>query len=270
MDRPQSVQLKVGIFVAFCLILAMSIIVMLGGNRAFFTRYHKLRVAFPEVQGLFPGSVVSFGGIGIGNIETIDYSPEKAQIVIVMRIEWEKMEAIRQGTKAEIRTQGALGDKYIYLTPGPADAPGVQDLDFIEASTDGDLLAMLTSKDNGVSKALDLIKELNSLANALNQGGRPAVLMKNMTDSSENFKRASRELELLLTDIRSQVPPDKLRSAIVNLASVLEKLDKGQGSLGALINDPSVHQNLKTILGGSNRDRYLKDTLLESLPGKSK
>jgi phospholipid/cholesterol/gamma-HCH transport system substrate-binding protein len=56
-----------------------------------------------------------------------------------------------------------------------------------------------------------------------------------------------------------------LRQALVNLSSILEKIDQGKGTLGQLINDPSVHQSLKSLLGGSPRNRYMKDMIRETI-----
>ena len=54
------------------------------------------------------------------------------------------------------------------------------------------------------------------------------------------------------------------------MASVMEKIDSGKGTLGALINDPSLHQNLKSVLGGSQRNRYMKEMARESIQNVDK
>jgi phospholipid/cholesterol/gamma-HCH transport system substrate-binding protein len=43
------------------------------------------------------------------------------------------------------------------------------------------------------------------------------------------------------------------------------KLDRGEGTLGALINDPSVHNQLKAMLGGSPRKNHVKSLLRTSI-----
>ena len=49
-----------------------------------------------------------------------------------------------------------------------------------------------------------------------------------------------------------------LSSASDHLSSILRKIDSGEGSLGALINDPSVYEDLKSMMGGAKRSAILK------------
>jgi phospholipid/cholesterol/gamma-HCH transport system substrate-binding protein len=43
-----------------------------------------------------------------------------------------------------------------------------------------------------------------------------------------------------------------------SLNSILNKIETGEGSLGALINDPTVYEDLKVILGGAKRSKVIK------------
>jgi hypothetical protein len=49
-----------------------------------------------------------------------------------------------------------------------------------------------------------------------------------------------------------------LKASMDHLNSIFTKVDKGHGTLGALINDPSLYDDLKALLGGANRNRVLK------------
>jgi phospholipid/cholesterol/gamma-HCH transport system substrate-binding protein len=46
---------------------------------------------------------------------------------------------------------------------------------------------------------------------------------------------------------------------------IMTKIDKGEGTLGALISDPSIHDQIKNILGGSQRKSQVKDMLRHSV-----
>ena len=43
-----------------------------------------------------------------------------------------------------------------------------------------------------------------------------------------------------------------------SLSSILQKIDQGEGTIGALINDPSVYEDLKSMMGGAKRSTVLK------------
>lgn len=256
---------KVGLFVAIGLLVVTLSILALGGNRIFLTRYANYRVQFSEVQGLFPGSVVSLAGVPVGNIKKIDFGTDnKLELLLLVNVE--HASRITEGSTAEIRTQGALGDKFIYISPGPNTAKPIEPMSLLPANDSGDFLKMLNSKEDGAGRAFELIKEMHLLVASLNQHGRPAQVMANLADITGQFKKTIVELDKLVADLHEEIPKNKkLSQAVTSLNSILEKIDKGQGSLGQLINDPSVHQSLKSLLGGSPRSKYIKSMLRESI-----
>ena len=132
-------------------------ILLLGGNRIVFTHYLKLHVQFKEVQGLFPGSVVSLQGLTVGNVHEIHFVPGVDKLDVEMDVDRRFQERIPEGTTAEIRTQGALGDKYLFLTPSSSHVE-IGDGAQVVASEGNDLISMLSDKDQGVGRVLELIK----------------------------------------------------------------------------------------------------------------
>ena len=257
---------KVGAFVALGLFAIMVSILALGGNRMVLTKYLYYSTEFGEVSGLFVGSVISLQGLPIGNVKEITFSQKANRLTINLAIDSRYADRIKKGTSAEIRTQGALGDKYIFLSPGDPTAQTLPPGSLIESSESGDLLKMITDKDQGIGQVFDLIKELRVLVASLNTEGRPGKLMANVSETTAELKTTLKSLDALLKDLHNEVPKDhKLNQAVTDLASILQKIDKGQGSLGALINDPSIHQSLKSLLGGSQRQSYIKNVLKETI-----
>jgi len=49
-----------------------------------------------------------------------------------------------------------------------------------------------------------------------------------------------------------------LDRAISDLAEVAAKLDRGQGTLGKLVNDPSLYHDTKALLGGARKSWLLR------------
>lgn len=52
-----------------------------------------------------------------------------------------------------------------------------------------------------------------------------------------------------------------LRDTAANLKSISEKIDKGQGSIGAMINDPLLYDKLNGVLGEAERSRFIRATI---------
>lgn len=52
-----------------------------------------------------------------------------------------------------------------------------------------------------------------------------------------------------------------LRDTVANLKSISEKLDQGEGTIGAMINDPLLYDKLNNILGEAERSRFVRATI---------
>lgn len=260
---------KVGLFVAIGLVVVMLSILALGGNRVVLTRYSHFYTEFNEVQGLFVGSVISLQGVPVGNVKEITFSDQTNKLKIRMAVDVKFKDRIRKGITAEIKTQGALGDKYIYLNPPtPSTGEALADESSIEAYDSGDLLKIISDKEQGITQVFELIKELRLLVTSINTDGRPAKVMQNLTDVTSQLKGTLKQLDILVTDLHGEIPKNhKLQQAMTDLSHILEKIDKGQGTLGALVNDPSLHQSLKNLLGGSQHQTYLKNMIKGTIQG---
>jgi phospholipid/cholesterol/gamma-HCH transport system substrate-binding protein len=262
---PAKLEVKVGIFVASGILAMIVAIILLGGDKSLFTKYTHLKVHFSEVQGLFPGSVVSLAGVPVGNVEKIDFGAADSKLEVTLKINNHFATRLVQGTSAEIRTQGALGDKYIYLVPGESGSQILTENSVIP-STETDFMKMLTSREDGVARVVDLIKELHIFVASINAGGKTSEVMVNIAEASGKLKKTLGQIDGLVTDLRGEIPGNKkLQQSLLTLSSILDKIDQGKGTLGQLINDPSVHQNLKAFLGGSQRNRYMKDIIRETI-----
>src|SRR6202043_312966 len=103
--------------VLFCLS-----VILLGGDKFFFSRTYNLKVRMTQVQGLGKGSVVSLSGVPVGNVDVIEFVPGTADVEVTLTVQKAVMPKITEGSLASIKTQGALGDKYVYIEPGPITA----------------------------------------------------------------------------------------------------------------------------------------------------
>ena len=260
-----TLEYKVGIFIAVGVIAFMVSVLMLGADKTLFTRYVHLKARFTEVNGLFPGSVVSLAGVPVGNVDAITFVQGENKLEADLKIDRSFAERLVEGTVAEVRTQGALGDKYVFLSPGAPGGKAIPDGSLVEAKEE-DLMKLLTSREDGVAKVVDVIKELHILLVTLNKSGT----ISNIGEATGKLKSTLAQLDVVLKDIHEEIPQNhKVRDALISLSSVMNKIDSGKGTLGALINDPSIAQSLKGLLGASPRNKYAKDMIRETLSNQS-
>ena len=61
-----------------------------------------------------------------------------------------------------------------------------------------------------------------------------------------------------------------LESTTAHADSIVQKIDSGQGTLGALINDRTLYEDLREMLGHRDRSKITRRTLIEaSTPGEA-
>lgn len=266
MERQFAMELKVGLFVVIGIIVLMISILLLGGDQMFLTSTFELKARFPQVQGLSKGSVVSLAGFPIGNIKKIEFENGSKSLLVTLDVDRDFQNRITEGATAAVKTQGALGDKYVFIEPGPLDAPPLKEGQYIDINDEGDFIDVITEKTKDLSNIVDVVNETHILLKALNQNGRSALFMGQMVDTTKEMKAFLKEARLLVSDIRGSNEKDaKLKASLTHLTSILEKVDKGEGSLGALVNDPSLHERLVSILGERPRNKFLKPLIRDSI-----
>lgn len=261
MESNTNRQLKVGIFLCIGLIVILGSIFMLGADKAFFKSYVKLHAHFQEVQGLAEGSVISFSGITIGNVERIDIVPEQNLIDVVLSVDKKYMPRVTEGSQVEIRTQGALGDKFVFVIPGDPKGKPLEDGSLIEVAKASDLLGIISSRGSEAEKIFDIINEMYRFSKTLNANDRTDKILSNLSAATLKLDKTA----LAAQKIAESFNGEKIKSSVEHLDSVLGKLDRGQGTLGALINDSTLHDQVKGMLGGSSRKNSMKSLIRTSI-----
>ena len=265
MESQSNTQLKVGIYLTIGLVVILGSIFFLGADNAIFTKYIRLHAHFEHVQGLATGSVVSLSGVTVGNVEKIDFLADKNLLDVVMRINTKYVARVRQGSQVEIRTQGALGDKFIYIIPADPRNPEIKEDEVLDIAKATDLLGILSERGSETNKIFDILTELQKITHALSAENRLAKTMVNLETASTSFSRASKDAQTFIEKLNTANSGEKVARSMDRLDSILNKIDRGEGSLGLLINDPSLHNQLKSFLGGSTRKNHVKSLLRTSI-----
>lgn len=270
MESHISTQVKVGIFITIGTLLIFASIFFLGADKSLFTSYVRLHAHFEQVQGLSEGSVVSLSGVTVGNVEDITFIPEKNSLNVKMKINSDFIARIREGSQVEIRTQGALGDKFIFILPGEPTSPVVKEGDILDVAKATDLIGIISERGSEANKIFDIINELQKMTRAMNAENRLARIMNNLENASNSFNQTSKDAQKFIAQVNSRGGGEKFSHSLDKLDSILTKIDKGEGSLGAFISDPTIHSKLKALLGGSSQKDRVKTLLRTSIEKEEK
>lgn len=114
-----STAFRVGVLVVMALVF-LSVGVFLIGNKDFlFSSTYHLKAEFQNVAGLNNGAAVRIGGIHQGTVKEIDLpSQPDGKVTVVMNLKSQTRNIIKKDSRASIKTEGLLGDKYVEISFG--------------------------------------------------------------------------------------------------------------------------------------------------------
>jgi phospholipid/cholesterol/gamma-HCH transport system substrate-binding protein len=233
MERQKMNQLLVGIFVVLGLSLGVYLIFLMGSKTGFFRSTYVLNAHFRDVKGLHPGSEVSLSGLRVGVVKEIKVAEDDSkQMIAVLQITSGAKDRIRADSTATLKTQGVLGDKYIELTIGSNSEPLLKSGDTLRSSEASDIF----------SKSGNLVE---GLSRYLKEGGDVDSLVKNLARFSDNLVQLSQQVK-------------KEKSILNELFYGTSGKSLNDGTLGSFVNDPTVYEDVKSVLGGAKRSSILK------------
>jgi len=205
-----SLESRLGIFVALAVVAAVVIIEMLGGPEHFMRGYH-LRARFENVQELKVGDRVKMAGVEVGRVEKILLEGEKAVVVMKMKHDVE----VKTDSIATIKFTGLMGQNFVSLDFGSAST----------LATDG---AILDSKEQpDLSVVMAKIDDV-------------ATGVQNLTKSFSGLK-IDELLGPFIDFMKDNRAP--LTSTISNINSVTTQISQGQGTVGKLIYDQTLYDS---------------------------
>lgn len=131
-NNETAIEVKVGALVLFSLSLLVAFVLVLGDFS--FSDGFTFHVDFENAGGLKPGADVAIAGINVGNVETLEFQPNKGEdeepaveVRATLRINQEYADAVRQSSEFFITRRGVLGEPYIEIETTSFDAPQVEE-----------------------------------------------------------------------------------------------------------------------------------------------
>ena len=248
MDKRISTNLFVGVFVLIGLTLFVLLLFNMGGGQGVFSSQYTLFGKFAHVKGLHYGSEITLNGLRVGTVKNIHISAEAKELVVELSLNKKFHDRIRKDSVAKVVTQGMLGDKYIDVTLGTPTEPTLNHGEFIETAEEKDLFTKGGGFIDELSKKFDNRGDIDSILKNLN---RASYDIATITAEAKKGKG-------LIAELTNGKSGERLASATTHLESILRKIDEGEGTFGALMNDPTIYEDVKTILGGAKRSSILK------------
>ena len=210
---------RVGLFFLLGVALIWVTFETLSDGKLFEERQHVLIAGFDDLRQLKAGDEVRLAGVKVGSVKATRLAGRRAEAVLQV----DPKLAIASDATASIVMAGLIGGNYISIDMGSPGAPALADGAEIRTQQTPDLNSIM-SEIGGLGKQLQ--ESLGSFSKALNgdAAGGGGMIQKLDRLISENTERVN--------------------ATMTNLQQITDKINKGDGTLGKLVNDPKLHDEL--------------------------
>lgn len=232
-------------------------------------------MTFDDIQGLGASTPIYADGYKVGTVDGMEYD-YKENGPIKVKVDINKDLRIPQGSKAEI-VKDLMGNLQVNLLLANNPRERVEPGGVIPGAVNGGMMDKAANLIPVVEKMLPKLDSILTSVNALLADPALAASLHNVETVTSNLTVSTRELNTLMAGLNKQVPGmigkangvlDNTNRLTANLASLdvqgtlnkvnqtlesahqfTEKLNSNQGSLGLLMNDTKLYDNLTSTMG---------------------
>ena len=265
--------------IKIALIAIVGILVMYFGinflkGMNLFSTNNTYYMTFDDIQGLGASTPIYADGYKVGTVDGMEYDYEENGPIKV-KVDINKDLRIPQGSKAEI-VKDLMGNLQVNLLLANNPRERVEPGGIIPGAVNGGMMDKAANLIPVVEKMLPKLDSILTSVNALLADPALAASLHNVETITSNLTVSTRELNTLMAGLNKQVPGmigkangvlDNTNRLTANLASLdvqgtlnkvnqtlesahqfTEKLNSNQGSLGLLMNDTKLYDNLTSTM----------------------
>lgn len=266
--KDQKNLVKVGIFITCLTIVLMIIITSIGKETSLFSPKVTIHARVPNVSNLKAGSYVELRGIRIGAVNNISIISED-RVQIEMSILEEHLKWIKTDSKVSISTAGLVGDKFVEIFNGSKEAPTFRpSKDILLADESTGIQEIITKGDSIASSTDRILSKLDKIMVKLEDGELIVNTLKSMNRTASNLEKITSDLkDAQMGKVAANVNQsmDSLNKATASLQRILSRVENGPGTANSLIYDEGLHDDLRALLGGAQRNKVIKYFIRESI-----
>ena len=272
-----SKEIKAALFVLLGIFLFLIGFNFLNGT-SLFKSENTLYAVYDQVEGLQSGTKVTVNGLTIGKVSSINFLPKTDKILVSFTVRNDLQ--FSKNSVAELYEAGLIGGKSIAIIPvydqetflasgdtlqsrikpgltdvvGSEIAPLQKKLDTVLSDADTLIGALNTILDDQAQSGLNeafanlstTVTNLNTISSDLSnilssQGKNINTTLENLAETSDNLNQITDSLSR--ANLKGMIT--KFESTATNLNLVLSSINRGEGSLGKLIQDDALYNNLE-------------------------
>jgi phospholipid/cholesterol/gamma-HCH transport system substrate-binding protein len=276
-------QVRVGLVLAIGLVLLVIGVYQVGRLFDVFASRYSLITMVENSAGLMAGAPVTLAGQRVGQVAEVRFIPVEervghANIRIRLSVNREIQDQIREDSRAALRTQGVLGDRFIDISPGSPGLRVLQPGDTIVAEAALDIEQVMEMAARTLEDVQGMAADLQVMTGRLARGEGTVGALLADDRLYERMTAATTELASLLalvngSDgtvgrlIRDPAMYDRMEGALVRLDSLGAAILEGQGTLGRLVRNDSLYDGLLGIVDRADSTLLGVEGMVERIAG---
>jgi len=245
---------------------------LLDSSRTFYTVYD-------NVEGLAPSTPVTINGLKVGKVQEIGFAEDgsgKLKVKLLVDSDFE----FSKNSKTELYETGLIGGKAIAILPAFDKAENAKKGDFLVGTVKAGLTELVNQKLTPLQGKIEtmmvsadlLLKNINDVFDEQTKTNLKTSIAE-LSNTITSFKNTSNSLNSLIADNKVKLDSTlsnfeaassnfaqitdslananlgqtltDLQSTIGNFNKVLVSIDKGEGTMGKLLKDEGLYNNLK-------------------------
>jgi len=278
---------RVGIAVFGAVIIFVGGVILLRGIDLRSKQY-SLTVLYRNVNGLKAGDIVSVAGLAVGQVESMNFSGRDIHVDLSIQAKVR----LPRDSRAVVKSETIMGGKYVEILPG-ADSLMVQNGDSLSGTYEADLseltstLAPISSDVLGILENINAtldeptrrkiqeivvnLEQTSSRLEELVRLSRPRAdsAMDDVSSSAHDLSEFARTLDTIAVGQKDNIKQGmssfretasnlsrvsaKLETTADLLNAVLAKMGKGEGTLGKLVRDEKLYNDIDSLSVNLNR-----------------
>lgn len=232
---------------------------------------------YDNTEGLVVGTPVTINGFQVGSVEKISLLPDNTHLTVRFRVE--RQYNFSKNSIAKIYESGLIGGKSLAIVPALDGAPMAQSGDTLQSSIAPGLTQLVNDKLTPLQEKIEsmvnhadsvliafnnvfdtsaqaeLNKSISHLASALSAiDNITQQIDQSLQSKNGGLGQTIENLAVITNDLKQTTSTlseanlsgliDNLHQSSANLAMITSQIQSGEGTLGQLVNDDSLHQAL--------------------------